>query len=38
MSDIIRRQVTDNLEELLLILPADLRAAIEEYGLSLIHI
>jgi stage III sporulation protein SpoIIIAA len=32
MSDIIRRQVTDNLEELLLILPADLRAAIEEYG------
>ncbi len=32
MSDIIRRQVTDNLDELLLILPADLRAALEEYG------
>ncbi len=32
MSDIIRRQVTDNLDELLLILPADLRAALEAYG------
>ena len=32
MSDIIRRQVTDNLDELLLILPADLQSALAEQG------